>query len=81
MFISRADARAPAMEMDGPLRQAAAHIISGLALLLFGLVLALIALLPNAGVTALVAFFFSVFGRIFMVSGANELRGRPSGLP
>jgi len=69
------------MEMDGPLRQAAAHITSGPALLLFGLVLALIALLPNAGVTALVAFFLSVFGLIFMVSGANEFRVRPSGLP
>jgi peptidoglycan/LPS O-acetylase OafA/YrhL len=66
------------MEMDPRLREAAARIIGGLALLLFGLILAIIALLPNAGLTALLAFVVSVFGLIFMWSGADEIRGRPA---
>jgi uncharacterized membrane protein YiaA len=66
------------MEMDAPLRQAVAHIIGGLALLLFGLVLAVIALLPNAGLTALIALFVSLFGLVLMGSGTNEIRGRPA---
>ncbi len=69
------------MEVDAALREAVAHILIGLALLLFGLVLALLALNPNAGFIAAIALLFSVFGLIFMVSGANELRGRSSGLP
>jgi hypothetical protein len=69
------------METDAPLRQAVAHIIGGLALLLFGLVLAVIALLPNAGLTALIALVISVWGLVLIGSGANELRGRPALLP
>jgi multisubunit Na+/H+ antiporter MnhB subunit len=62
------------MEMDAQVRRAMASVISGLALLLFALVLAVISLLPNGGLTALLAFGVSVFGLIFMLSGANELR-------
>src|SRR6267143_1352171 len=47
---------APCLEMDAPLREAVAHIVIGLAFLFFGVVMALIALLPNAGLTALIAF-------------------------
>ena len=79
--MPQAHGMAPCMEMDAPLREAVAHIVIGLAFLFFGVVMALIALLPNAGLAELIAFFFSVFGLIFMMSGANELRGRHSGLP
>src|SRR5205823_2692640 len=60
------------MEVDAPLRQAVAHIIGGLALLLFGLVLAVIALLPNAGLTALIALVISVWGLLLIGSGGQR---------
>src|SRR5438309_10987376 len=50
------------MEMDAALREAVAHILIGLALLLFGLVLALLALNPNAGFIAAIALLFPCSG-------------------
>jgi len=62
------------MELDPLFRQVIVRWIGGLAFLLFALVLAILSLLPNAGIGGAFALFFAVLGLALILDAANEFR-------
>src|SRR5439155_6993915 len=64
------------MELDPLLRQVIVRWTAGLAFLLFALVLAILSLLPNAGIGGAFALIFAVLGLALILDAANEFRKR-----
>ncbi len=62
------------MELDPLLRQVIVRWTAGLAFLLFALVLAILSLLPNAGIGGAFALLFAVLGLALILDAANEFR-------
>jgi hypothetical protein len=62
------------MELDPRFRQVIVRWIGGLSFLLFALVLAILSLLPNAGIGGAFAVFFAVLGLALILDAANEFR-------
>jgi len=62
------------MELTPMLRQPIVRWIAGFAFVLFALVLAILSLLPNAGIGGAFALFSAVFGLALILDAANEFR-------
>jgi hypothetical protein len=62
------------MELDPLLRQIIARWMAGLAFLLLALVLAILSLLPNAGIGGAFALFSAVLGLALILDGASAFR-------
>ena len=62
------------MELDPLLRQVIVRWTAGLAFLLFALVIAILSLLPNAGIGGAFALLFAVLGLALILDAVNEFR-------